>query len=84
MILDNHGTPVWYQKAPRGAIDTRLLAGNRIAWAPLLGPGIGADPNGGFYVYDLDHQTSDVVKTTPPAGPTDPHSCWRCPTATGS
>lgn len=71
MVLDDQGTPVWYQKAPGGAIDTRLLSGNKIGWAPILGPGIGANPNGGFNLYDLDDQTSETVKT--PLGPTDPH-----------
>jgi len=71
MILDEYGTPVWYKKTPGGAIDTRLLPGQKIAWAPTLGPSIGADPTKGFEVYDLATQTSQTVKT--PEGPTDPH-----------
>ena len=77
MILDNHGTPVWYQKAPRGALDTKVLPGQTLAWAPLLGPGVGADPNGGYNLYDLATQTSTTLKT--PTPPTDPHELLQLP-----
>ncbi|MEJ7764844.1 MAG: aryl-sulfate sulfotransferase, partial [Acidimicrobiales bacterium] len=82
IILDNQGTPVWYQKAPGGAIDTRLLPGGtpetpKIAWAPNLGPTVGADQNGGYNVYDLATRTSEVVTTT--TGPTDQHELLTLP-----
>lgn len=74
MILDNNGTPVWYQAAPGGAINVTLLPGNNLAWAPSLGPGVGADPNGAFRLYKLDTQTTSSVRTFPtPPAPTDPH-----------
>jgi hypothetical protein len=72
MILDPHGTPVWYQAAPGGAINVELLANNTVAWAPSLGPGVGADPNGGFMLHHLDTQTSTLLRAA--AGlPADPH-----------
>jgi hypothetical protein len=74
MILDNNGTPVWYQNAPGGAINVEKLAGNNIAWIPSVGPGVGADANGAFRVYNLDTQTTSSVRTAPsPGAPTDPH-----------
>jgi hypothetical protein len=74
MILDSNGTPVWYQAAPGGAIDVSLLSGNNIAWIPTVGPGIGADPNGAFRLYQLDSQTTSSIRAAPsPPAPTDPH-----------
>src|SRR5438132_288818 len=74
MILDNNGTPVWYQAAPGGAINTELLPGNNVAWIPSVGPGLGADPNGAYRLYNLGTQTTSSVRSalSPPA-PTDPH-----------
>jgi hypothetical protein len=71
MILDNNGTPVWYQSAAGGAIGVELVPNDTIAWAPNLGPGIGADPNGGFNLFQLDTQATSVVKA--PTPPTDIH-----------
>ncbi|MBJ7600934.1 aryl-sulfate sulfotransferase [Candidatus Nephthysia bennettiae] len=71
MILDNNGTPVWYQAAPGGAINVEQLPGNNIAWIPSVGPGLGSDPNGAFGLYNLDSQTTSSVRA--PLPPTDPH-----------
>jgi hypothetical protein len=71
MILDEHGTPVWYQPAPGGAINTELLPNDTIAWAPALGPGFGANPNGAYTLYHLDTNSKSSVAA--PVPPTDPH-----------
>ncbi|MDQ6742551.1 MAG: aryl-sulfate sulfotransferase, partial [Candidatus Dormibacteraeota bacterium] len=74
MILDSNGTPVWYQAAPGAAINVTLLPGNNLAWIPAVGPGLGANPNGAFRLYQLDNQTTSSVRTAPaPPAPTDPH-----------
>jgi hypothetical protein len=72
MILDTNGTPVWYQTAPGGAVDVSLLPGDNIAWMPLTGPGVGADPSAAFRLYNLDTQTASFIRAASPA-PTDPH-----------
>ncbi|MGI8564142.1 MAG: aryl-sulfate sulfotransferase [Candidatus Dormibacter sp.] len=73
MILDENGTPVWYQPAPGGAINVELLpySKNTLAWAPSLGPGVGSNPNGAYNLYQLDTQTSSSLAA--PVPPTDPH-----------
>jgi hypothetical protein len=72
MILDPHGTPVWYQAAPGGAINVEWLANNTVAWAPSLGPGVGANPTGGFTLQRLDTQTSRLLRAASGL-PADPH-----------
>jgi hypothetical protein len=71
MILDQDGTPVWYQTAPGGAIDVEPLPSNTVAWIPLVGPGIGADPNGAYHLFELSTQTASALSA--PIPPTDPH-----------
>ena len=75
MILDGNGTPVWYQAAQGGAIDVTLLPNDVLAWAPNLGPGVGADPTRGFNLYQLDIQGAGTLKA--PIPPTDPHELLR-------
>jgi Arylsulfotransferase (ASST)/Repeat of unknown function (DUF346) len=72
MVLDRNGTPVWYQPAPGAAINVERIASNTIAWAPALGPGVGADPNGAYGLHQLDTQTTQSVKAGAPL-PTDSH-----------
>jgi Arylsulfotransferase (ASST)/Repeat of unknown function (DUF346) len=72
MILDSNGTPVWYQAAPGGAINVEPTGNNTTGWAPSLGPGVGANPNGAYVLHHLDTLTNQSVKATPPL-PTDPH-----------
>lgn len=71
MVLDGNGTPVWYQKAPGGAVNVEALAGDKIAWMALNGPGVGADPSVGYTAYDLGSQTTQTIKAS--VLPTDPH-----------
>jgi len=76
MILDENGTPVWYQPAPGGAVNVELLPNNTIAWAPSLGPGVGSNPKGAYSLYQLDTQTTSAVAAPQPGPeiqPTDPH-----------
>jgi hypothetical protein len=77
MILDKNGTPVWYQKAPGGAVNVEALPGDKIAWMALNGPGVGADPSVGYRAYDLDDQTTQTIKA--PVLPTDPHELLPMP-----
>lgn len=51
MVLDNHGTPVWYEKSAVAAWDVTPLPDGTIAWAD----------NGVFQDYDLRTQTTRVV-----------------------
>jgi hypothetical protein len=71
MILDNNGTPVWYAPTPGAAMNVELLPNNTLAWAPLSGPGVGADPNTAYSLYQLDTQTTQLQPT--PIRPMDPH-----------
>ncbi len=77
MVLDSNGTPVWYQKAPGGAINVEALPNDTIAWMPVTGPGVGANASVGYNLYNLDSQTTQVLKA--PIGPTDPHELWPMP-----
>lgn len=71
MVLDDNGTPVWYQKAPGGAINVEALPGDKIAWMGLNGPGVGANPGVGYIVHSLGTQTTQTIKAS--VLPTDPH-----------
>jgi arylsulfotransferase ASST/IPT/TIG domain-containing protein len=68
MILNSHGTPVWYQKtAGPGAINVTPVAHNIITWASDAGPGFGTDPTDAFNLYDLATQaTHRLTAPTPP------------------
>ncbi|MGI8608628.1 MAG: arylsulfotransferase family protein [Candidatus Dormibacteria bacterium] len=74
MILDQNGTPVWYRNTPGGAIDVVPLGSapyNRVAWAPSLGPGVGANIQGAFNVVQLDNDATSTIAA--PVQPTDQH-----------
>src|SRR5262245_5716948 len=67
MILDDNGTPVWYQEtAAQGAINVTPLAENVVAWTSDPGPGFGTDPHGAFSVYDLATQKTRRLGTASP------------------
>jgi hypothetical protein len=74
MVLDGNGTPVWYQKAPGGAINVQATAPNTIAWMPENGGGVGVDPSVGYHLYNLATQTSQTLKA--PILPTDFHELY--------
>lgn len=71
MVLNQNGTPVWYQQAPNGAINTTYEGNQTLAWAPNLGNGLGSNPLGAYTTYNLSSRTSGVIR--PPTGPADPH-----------
>jgi hypothetical protein len=82
MILNGNGTPVWYQHAPDGAIGVELTPGavqgtysHTLSWAPNLGPGLGAAPDGAFNLLDLDTMASQPLSAW--VTPTDPHELFQ-------
>jgi hypothetical protein len=80
MILDQHGTPVWYRNAPGGPVSFGPLGAapyNRVAWAPQLGPGVGADPHGAFSEVQLDNDVISALYA--PVQPTDMHELFQLP-----
>ena len=77
MILNQNGTPVWYQQAPNGAINTTLLSDQTLAWSPNLGPGLGSNPLGAYTTYDLSTGATGALR--PPVNPTDPHELLQLP-----
>lgn len=68
IILDQNGTPVWYQKtAGPATFNVTPLARNEVAWALGPGQGFGTDAGGAFTVYDLATKETRRLKTpTPP------------------
>jgi hypothetical protein len=77
MVLDSNGTPVWYQKTSAAAVNVEALPDDTIAWMPFSGPGVGANFSVGYNLYNLDSQTTQVLKA--PIGPTDPHEMLPLP-----
>jgi hypothetical protein len=71
IVLDSNGTPVWYQKVPGAAVDLQAVGPDTLAWMPLNGPGVGADPTVGYTFYNLDTQSVQTLKA--PILPTDFH-----------
>jgi hypothetical protein len=71
MVLDAHGTPVWYRKSDGGGpLDVTLLTDHSIAWMSVSGP-FGEDPKGAFEVYDLRTRSTSWLPA--PIPPTDGH-----------
>ncbi|MFI5282102.1 MAG: aryl-sulfate sulfotransferase [Candidatus Dormibacterales bacterium] len=78
MVLDNNGTPVWYQKsADLGALDVTLLSDGTIAWATNEGGGVGTDPNAAFNDFDL--RTGVMRELKAPVPPMDFHELHQMP-----
>jgi hypothetical protein len=78
MVLDEHGTPVWYRKPATvgGPLDVTALPDGSIAWMGFAG-GFGADPNGAFEDYNLSTQATRWIGA--PIPPTDPHELHPMP-----
>jgi hypothetical protein len=71
MVLNQDGTPVWYQTTKKGACLTKWLAPNVLGFSPTLGAAFGSDPLGHYTVVDLATGVTTSVAT---AGmPTDQH-----------
>jgi hypothetical protein len=79
MVLDTHGTPVWYRKTTTGAGYVTVAGTNRIVFSPIMGPTFGIDPTASFSVLDLATGATKSVASSP--GPTDHHEL--VPTADG-
>jgi hypothetical protein len=77
MILDEHGTPVWYRRTPPGAIDFKRLPTGQLAWMIPTGGAFGLSASGSYEIRDLDGTLVRNVKTT--LGPTDHHDLIRLP-----
>jgi Arylsulfotransferase (ASST)/IPT/TIG domain len=72
MVLDSHGTPVWYrQTSSPGAINTTLLQDGTLAWIGFVGPGFGIDPHGAYEDFNLVTRQTRFIST--PIPPTDLH-----------
>jgi hypothetical protein len=54
MILDQHGTPVWYKHAATPIANFGLLPNGDLYWHSLSGPGFGTDPRAVFEIHQLD------------------------------
>lgn len=71
MILDSHGTPVWFRKTGAGACLVDAMGTNRIGFSPLMGQGFGIQPEASYTVRDLAADTTAAVQTV--GMPTDQH-----------
>ena len=86
MVLDNHGTPVWYrQPAGHGAQNVTLISESSgrglpnpaLAWGSNGTNGFGVDPTAAFEVFNLaDHRTTSLSAPIPP---TDFHELQQLP-----
>lgn len=72
MVLDVHGTPVWYLRVAQTVFDVDLAAPNVISFLTAAAPaGFGTDPNARWELRDLASGKSTYVKAV--GGPTDLH-----------
>ena len=79
MILDGHGTPVWYRRAPQGTpINVTALGRNTVGFMSNVGLlGFITDPTATFDIYSLDTGAIQKVKTV--GTPTDLHEFQTLP-----
>lgn len=78
MVLDNNGTPVWYQKsAGVGAINLTLLLDGTLAWMSSSGANFGVDANGAFQDFNLTTGATGWISA--PIPPTDLHELHQMP-----
>jgi hypothetical protein len=77
MILDQHGTPVWYRRTPPGAIDFKRLSTGQLAWIIPTGGAFGLDDAGSYEIRALDGTLEHNVQTQ--LGPTDHHDLLLLP-----
>ena len=79
MILDDHGTPVWYRRTSTPVFDVRRTVDGNLAWSPLLAAnlGFGLDPTTTYVEEALD---GTQVRSYSTAGsPTDHHDLVQLP-----
>ena len=72
MIVDAHGTPVWYRRAPVGVVDVDREADNVVVFSPQM-PSTG----GQFEIDDLATDTSQFISAV--NAPTDHHEYQKLP-----
>jgi len=72
MVLDTHGTPVWYLRAAQTVFNLDLVAPNVISFMVNTAPaGFGTDPNASYELRDLASGNRTYVKAV--GTPTDLH-----------
>lgn len=71
MVLDSHGTPVWYHRTGLGACLVEPYAADSVAYSTLLGTSFGTNPTGSYTVADLATQATRAVQAV--GMPTDHH-----------
>jgi outer membrane protein assembly factor BamB len=80
MVLDSHGTPVWYKRAGANVQNVTPLVPNQVAFMPTPTFAFGTDPNGRYDVYDLFAGTASPVSSIRTVGmPTDLHELQTLP-----
>lgn len=80
MILDTHGTPVWYKRAAGNAQNVTPVGPNAVAFLPTATGGFGTDPNGRYDVYDLLSRSATPTSAIRTVGtPTDLHELQTLP-----
>lgn len=78
-ILDERGTPVWYQRLDRALVDAKLLSSGNLVAAPNP-PGFTRDSSLGHRVFGLDGQLVEVRATGDPDLPANKHDYVEIPT----
>jgi hypothetical protein len=72
MVLDVHGTPVWYRRAAQSVINLDLVAPNVLSYTVNTVPsGFGTDPNATYELHDLATARTTHVQAV--GTPTDVH-----------
>ena len=77
MILDEHGTPVWYKRGAPGATNVTPVAPNTVAYQPTFNVAFGYDPSSHYDQYDLAAGTVQSIRTV--GAPTDLHELQTLP-----
>ena len=79
MILDGHGTPVWYRRAAQGtALNVTAVSRNTVGFmAQNALQGFVTDPNATFDIYSLETGATQQVRTV--GMPTDLHEFQTLP-----
>ena len=73
VIMDNHGTPVWYKRTPGPLIDFKKLPSGALAYTPQRGA-YGIDEGQGYWVTNLQGGPTILRRTSNPVAlPTDHH-----------
>ena len=77
MVLDDHGTPVWYKRGSPTATNVTATAPNTLAYMPTANIAFGVDPSSHYDEYALDAGTVRSIRTV--GVPTDLHELQTLP-----